>query len=267
MQDNLRIHFSIRSYREVPVRFRQTNLRTSPQGRPRNLPNGSKPVSTSVPNCTLDPAATPYCPQAANLLPIIRAFDDVPSYEPVYVKVVKDDREVSQNTTVAKGVSSLMGLLIATCGCPVHPVFHSHGTVPSAPGQPGGNPVSGVGVLFAGPVFFKEVGKTGGLGSRRPVKGLRRYPDRQPVHVGKVEDRHPDRFDGQCSDFAGRVRQVRAYRYRTNAWKTYADCSNPSWKDSKAWTKNSIKMPGKGRFSENRLPCGPPFETIEKNGL
>ena len=90
---------------------------------PEKPPEWIKTGFHQCPNCTLDPAATPYCPQATNLLPIIRAFDDVPSYEPVKVKVVKDDRVVSQNTTVAKGVSSLMGLLIATCGCPVTRFF------------------------------------------------------------------------------------------------------------------------------------------------
>ena len=93
------------------------------QRSPENPPEWIKTGFHQCPNCTLDPAATPCCPQAANLLPIIRAFDDVPSYEPVYVKVVMNDRVVSQETTVAKGVSSLMGLLTATCGCPVTRFF------------------------------------------------------------------------------------------------------------------------------------------------
>jgi hypothetical protein len=74
-------------------------------------------------NCSLEPNDTLYCPQAANLLPLIRTFDHVVSYEPVHLEVVTSHRTISQNTTVARGVSSLMGLLIATCGCPATRFF------------------------------------------------------------------------------------------------------------------------------------------------
>jgi hypothetical protein len=74
-------------------------------------------------NCSLKPDESPYCPQAANLLPLIRTFGNVVSYEPVHLEVVADQRTISQDTTVARGVSSLMGLLIATCGCPVTRFF------------------------------------------------------------------------------------------------------------------------------------------------
>ncbi len=75
------------------------------------------------PNCTLDPKKTMYCPQAASLLPLIHAFDNVYSYNPVHLTVVSHDRKTTHNTTVARGISSLMGLLIATCGCPVTRFF------------------------------------------------------------------------------------------------------------------------------------------------
>ncbi len=70
------------------------------------------------PDCSLDSGTTKYCPQAANLLPLIYAFDNARSYDPVHLSVITDDRIISQDTTVARGVSSLMGLIIATCGCP-----------------------------------------------------------------------------------------------------------------------------------------------------
>jgi hypothetical protein len=74
-------------------------------------------------NCSLKPDKNPYCPQAANLLPLIDTFGDVVSYEPVHLEVVTDQRTISQDTTVARGISSLMGLLIATCGCPATRFF------------------------------------------------------------------------------------------------------------------------------------------------
>ncbi len=74
-------------------------------------------------NCSLSPDETPYCPQAANLLPLIEKFGDVVSYEPVHLEVITNHRTIIQDTTVARGVSSLMGLLIATCGCPATRFF------------------------------------------------------------------------------------------------------------------------------------------------
>ncbi|MFO8085195.1 MAG: hypothetical protein R6U27_12855 [Desulfobacterales bacterium] len=70
------------------------------------------------PDCSLDPRTTRYCPQAANLLPLIYAFDNVRSYDPIHLSVTTNDRKISQDTSVARGISSLMGLIIATCGCP-----------------------------------------------------------------------------------------------------------------------------------------------------
>jgi hypothetical protein len=74
-------------------------------------------------NCSLKPDENPYCPQAAILLPLIHTFGNVVSYEPVHLEVVNNHRTISQDTTVARGVSSLMGLLIATCGCPATRFF------------------------------------------------------------------------------------------------------------------------------------------------
>jgi hypothetical protein len=74
-------------------------------------------------NCSLESDKNQYCPQAANLLPLINTFDNVVSYEPVHLEVRTNHRTISQNTTVARGVSSLMGLLIATCGCPATRFF------------------------------------------------------------------------------------------------------------------------------------------------
>ena len=75
------------------------------------------------PNCSLDSRETLYCPQAVNLLPLIHTFDNAKSYDPIHLTVITSDRKISQNTTVARGISSLMGLLIATCGCPVTRFF------------------------------------------------------------------------------------------------------------------------------------------------
>jgi hypothetical protein len=90
---------------------------------PENPPEWIGTEFHQCPNCSLDPVRTPFCPQAACLLPIIRAFDQDVSYERVNLKVIMNDREIRKETSLARGVSSLMGLLIATCGCPVTRFF------------------------------------------------------------------------------------------------------------------------------------------------
>ena len=70
------------------------------------------------PNCPLLPRDTPYCPAALHLEDLVRRLGKVVSYEKVAVRVVTNEREIHQNTTAQTVFSSLMGLLIASSGCP-----------------------------------------------------------------------------------------------------------------------------------------------------
>ncbi|MBD3277128.1 MAG: hypothetical protein GF388_02410 [Candidatus Aegiribacteria sp.] len=70
------------------------------------------------PNCTLDSARHPYCPLCLAIREIVDDFSHVLSYDRLHLKVITDDRIVSQRTSAQQALSSLMGLLIATSGCP-----------------------------------------------------------------------------------------------------------------------------------------------------
>jgi hypothetical protein len=70
------------------------------------------------PNCTLDRKTTVHCPLAVNIAPVVKRFSRVLSYENVHVKAIENNRITSQETSAQMGVSSLIGLLIATSGCP-----------------------------------------------------------------------------------------------------------------------------------------------------
>ena len=70
-------------------------------------------------HCSFDSAATPFCPIAANLGSIVAEFKDLLSYENVSVSVATDERTFSKDTTVQIGLSSLLGIVMATSGCPV----------------------------------------------------------------------------------------------------------------------------------------------------
>lgn len=78
---------------------------------------------TKLPNhqcscCTLSLAKNPYCPIAANLSELVLTFKDTASYESCHVSCKTDERMVSKDTIVQDGLSSIMGIIMATSGCP-----------------------------------------------------------------------------------------------------------------------------------------------------
>lgn len=70
------------------------------------------------PNCTLDSGEYTYCPLSANLVSVVKRFKGLLSFDKVFIDVSTEERVVSQKTTVQRGISSLMGVIIATSGCP-----------------------------------------------------------------------------------------------------------------------------------------------------
>jgi hypothetical protein len=73
-------------------------------------------------NCPLDIANHPHCPLAVNMVNIVHRFEDLISYDEIRVDVATAERCISQITTAQIGISSMLGLVIATCGCP-HAAF------------------------------------------------------------------------------------------------------------------------------------------------
>ncbi|MCW8906837.1 MAG: hypothetical protein OQL28_06285 [Sedimenticola sp.] len=74
------------------------------------------------PHCPLKPQQHPHCPVAIGLVDIIRHFDHLVSYDRVDLTVVTEQRTISQRTTAQHAISSLIGLVMATSGCP-HTAF------------------------------------------------------------------------------------------------------------------------------------------------
>jgi hypothetical protein len=71
------------------------------------------------PNCPLDKSQNEYCPLARNLAGILDFFNSLPSYEEANVSVETNDRTTSKQTTVQIGVGSLIGIIMASSGCPI----------------------------------------------------------------------------------------------------------------------------------------------------
>lgn len=85
---------------------------------PKDLPDWTKLGFHQCSICPLDIDTDPYCPLATNIVNVVQGFDGLISYDTIEVEVITDERRITQRTTVQKGISSIMGLIIATCGCP-----------------------------------------------------------------------------------------------------------------------------------------------------
>jgi hypothetical protein len=89
---------------------------------PDSGPEWAKLEFHQCPNCLLNDDTHPYCPLSRKLVNIVKPFDHIISHETIHVDVLTKERNISRRTTAQKGLSSLMGLIIATSGCP-HTVF------------------------------------------------------------------------------------------------------------------------------------------------
>jgi hypothetical protein len=116
---------TIKYYFTLPEGVREVfNLQIDAQelelvgGMPDVLPSWAKLDFHQCPNCPLTPDTYPHCPLAAHLVDIVRRFEGLVSYSEIQVDVMTAERFITQETTVQRGMSSLMGLVMATSGCP-----------------------------------------------------------------------------------------------------------------------------------------------------
>jgi hypothetical protein len=85
---------------------------------PDELPSWTDLTLHQCPHCPLDAATSPQCPLAANLVNIVKHFNRFLPYQDIHLDVVTAERMISQETTVQAGLGSLLGLIMATSGCP-----------------------------------------------------------------------------------------------------------------------------------------------------
>ena len=85
---------------------------------PAEIPAWTKLDFHQCPNCPLGVDTHPECPLALRLVNLVQRFDGVLSHDRVDLEVVTEERTITQKTTAQKGIGSLMGLVIASSGCP-----------------------------------------------------------------------------------------------------------------------------------------------------
>lgn len=87
-----------------------------------SAPLGSAPKWAQLPVekcviCPLSSQKTEYCPLALRIAPVL-SFKPHPAFESVQIKVHKDNMTISSQTTIQEAYRSLIGLIMATSGCP-----------------------------------------------------------------------------------------------------------------------------------------------------
>jgi len=86
---------------------------------PKSYPKWAELKNYKCLNCLLDDEKHQFCPVAVNIVDLIDFFKDSFSHEEVYVVVETDLRSYMKNISLQKGVSSLLGIYMSTCGCPI----------------------------------------------------------------------------------------------------------------------------------------------------
>ena len=89
---------------------------------PEKLPDWSRLEFHQCSHCPFTGNSHSHCPLAVSFIRIIEPFNNVVSHNEINLTVVTNERRVYQKTTAQKGISSLIGLLFATSGCP-HTAF------------------------------------------------------------------------------------------------------------------------------------------------
>ena len=86
------------------------------------LPDWTHLENEQCVHCPLMKDAHPHCPVALGLAEMIQNFDGIVSFDEIDLEVITEERRVTQHTTAQRAISSLLGLLMATSGCP-HTAF------------------------------------------------------------------------------------------------------------------------------------------------
>ncbi len=101
---------------DVKLDSKTLDLIESPK---KTYPEWTKLNCSKCPNCPLDGQTHKFCPAAIALIDPVTFFKKLISYKEVDVSVDVGARRYAKRVSLQKGLSSLMGIYMATCGCPI----------------------------------------------------------------------------------------------------------------------------------------------------
>ena len=90
---------------------------------PANPPPWTELTFNQCSGCPLQKSEVSHCPAALHLAAVIDGFTDLVSYDQVRVTVESEERSVAATLSAQQALASLMGLIMASSGCPRTAVF------------------------------------------------------------------------------------------------------------------------------------------------
>jgi hypothetical protein len=95
-----------------PASFRLTNTP------PLDPPFWTELEFSQCSNCPLSPQQHPHCPAALHMASTLEPLKALVSFDTVAVAVLQSERTVHVETSAQQAMSSVLGLIMATAGCP-----------------------------------------------------------------------------------------------------------------------------------------------------
>lgn len=83
-----------------------------------NPPKWTELAFKQCSHCPLNAEEHPHCPMALQLHKVVERFHETRSIDEVKLEVITEDRTVVQTTALQRVLSSMLGLIFPTCGCP-----------------------------------------------------------------------------------------------------------------------------------------------------
>lgn len=108
--------------RVFPLQMDRDTAELSPSTDPQPPPWTQLEFNKCI-GCPLDAAKVSHCPAAVHLSGVIDGFTDLVSYDKVQVTVESEERSVVATLSAQQALASLMGLIMASSGCPRTAVF------------------------------------------------------------------------------------------------------------------------------------------------
>lgn len=92
------------------------SLASEPQD---TLPDWTRLENEQCPNCPLSKEESPHCPVAAKMVKVVEEFKDGISFHEADISISTAAREYRKRAPLQTGISSLIGVVMVTSGCPV----------------------------------------------------------------------------------------------------------------------------------------------------
>ena len=117
-----RFTFQDASERTFSLEMDRDTAELTPSSR-TDLPAWTQLSFNQCTGCPFNAAEVPHCPAAVHLSTVIDGFQDLVSYDTVRVNVESEERTVTATLSAQQALASLMGLVMASSGCPRTAVF------------------------------------------------------------------------------------------------------------------------------------------------